>query len=86
MNNDDQPQNNQTKLPPIEPETYDGDKQTCIPHPVNICEDHTRDKWMTHLDYRFKDGVLECTLCPWGTRLPGNMKWADGKLYDLRSE
>lgn len=81
MNNNDQP-----NLPPIEPETYDGEKQTCIPRPVVICEDHTRDTWMNHVGYKLKDGMIECTRCPWGTRLPGYIKVKDEKVIDLRGE
>jgi hypothetical protein len=77
---------NNQKLPPIDPETFDGEKQTCIPHPVSICSDHTRTNWMKHVGYRLQNGTIECTLCPWGTKVPGYFKVIDEKIIDLRSE
>lgn len=88
MNSDSQ--QNQPELPNLpnsdDVEVWDGEKQYNHPRPIAICETHTRENWMTHLDYTFKDGVLECTRCPWGTRLPGYMKWLNGKVIDLRSD
>lgn len=53
--------------------------------PVQICQTHRKDNWMTHQGYvQEPDGTLLCLYCPWGTKSPGRYRVIEGKLIDLR--
>ena len=59
---------------------------TSKPVAIDICKDHTKSNWFKHKDYESdNNGGIICTKCPWGTKLPGYMRFLDGKLVDLRN-
>lgn len=71
-------------LEPLQPD--DGaESYTAINQRVQICPTHTKENWQTHIGYEPDAlGGIHCTLCPWGTFLPGYMRLKDGKIIDLR--
>lgn len=56
------------------------------PSAIGICKDHTKNDWFKHKDYESdNNGGIICTKCPWGAKLPGYMRFLDGKIVDLRN-
>ena len=64
----------------------DAEKHINKPKTIPLCETHTRDLWVNHIGYVDNhDGSVSCKFCPWGTRLPGYMRFHDGRIVDLRT-
>lgn len=63
---------------------WDGDKQSFTPKPINICETHNKKDWMKCDTYRYLNGSIECTVCGWGSLVPGYIKVYNGAVIDLR--
>ena len=73
-------------LPQSNDEFWDGDKLSCTPVQIPICQTHTKETWMTHKGYRDnRDGTVGCIFCSWGTFLPGYMRMINGVIVDLRT-
>jgi hypothetical protein len=74
------------ELPKSEDEVWE-DAQTMRTNPVRIpiCETHGKDNWTKHVGYKNEGkGVITCTKCPWGTKIPGYMRVVGEKILDLR--
>lgn len=78
-----------SNLPPLPPnnnEYWEGERYVCTnPVRVGICTTHTKENWLegTYIDN--KDGSITCSVCPWGTIMPGYLRVIKGKIYDLRN-
>jgi len=73
-----------SQLPNSNDEFWDGEKHKQVSKPVKICKTHTEENWKTHKGYTYDNGVIKCTRCSWGTRLPGYYRVLDGEVVDLR--
>lgn len=73
-------------LPPSNDEYWlDAQQMQSKPQPIILCSNHTKDSWMKGTYIQNSDGSISCTLCSWGSRIPGYMRVIDGKIKDLRS-
>jgi len=73
------------ELPQTGNEYWEGEKYSANPVPLHICDTHTKDKWSEHHGYIDNhDGSISCKFCPWGTRLPGYMRFINNHILDLR--
>lgn len=55
------------------------------PAPLKICSHHNKTEWTTGTYTLNTDGSVSCVDCPWGTYVPGYMRWVKGKIVDLRT-
>lgn len=79
--------NNLPDLPQSDDKFWgEAEKHVNKPQVIHLCDTHTRDNWMTHTHYVDNhDGTVSCKFCPWGTRLPGYMRFLEGRIVDLRT-
>lgn len=54
-----------------------------IPVRVEICEVHTKEKFMQGKYKDNRDGTVSCIYCPWGTKLGNNLRLVDCKIFRL---
>lgn len=74
------------ELPSSKDEFWDGETITESRRTIHICETHAPENYMEHIGYvDTRDGAVTCKYCPWGGKLPGYLRVADGRLVDLRT-
>lgn len=72
-------------LPNSTDEYWEGEKYSFKPVSIAICSTHTKENWTTHEGYKFENGIVTCTKCPWGSPVAGYYKVLEGKICDLRT-